>query len=201
MALATGSRLQRTRAPTGVPETADRHLVPMPSTHLSLHYHVVFSTKGRAPLIVPAWRERMHAYLGGVVRSVEGIPEIIGGVADHVHLLLGLRAAACLADVVRDVKAVSSRWVHEEIGDRAFTWQEATAHSPSVRRNGPRSARTSRGRRSTIGGGRFRKSTSNSWNAAAWNTTRGICGEGARFRRPCRGGVKMGMVPVAVATG
>ena len=96
----------------------------MPSTHLSLHYHIVFSTKDRAPLIAPEWRERLHAYLGGVVRNVEGTPEAIGGVADHVHLLVGLRATARLADVARDVKAVSSRWVHEEIGDRAFAWQE-----------------------------------------------------------------------------
>ena len=47
----------------------------MPSTHLSLHYHVVFSTKDRAPIIAAAWRERLHAYLGGVVRNVEGVPE------------------------------------------------------------------------------------------------------------------------------
>jgi putative transposase len=96
----------------------------MPSTHLSLHYHIVFSTKGRAPVIAAEWRERLHAYLGGVVRNIEGVPEAIGGVCDHLHLLIGLRATACLADVVRDVKAVSSRWVHEEIGERAFAWQE-----------------------------------------------------------------------------
>jgi putative transposase len=94
------------------------------STHLSLHYHVVFSTKDRVPLIAAAWRERLHAYLGGVVRNVHGVPEAIGGMADHVHLLIGLRATTCLADVVRDVKAVSSRWVHEETGERYFAWQE-----------------------------------------------------------------------------
>ena len=96
----------------------------MPSTHLSLHYHIIFSTKDRAPVIAVAWRERLHAYLGGVVRNAGGVAETIGGVADHVHLLIGLGATYCLADVVRDVKAVSSRWVHEEIGDRAFVWQE-----------------------------------------------------------------------------
>jgi putative transposase len=96
----------------------------MPSTHLSLHCHVVFSTKNRAPLISETWRERLHAYLGGIVRNVDGIPEAIGGVADHVHLLIGLKATSSLADVVRDVKAVSSRWVHEETGDRGFSWQE-----------------------------------------------------------------------------
>jgi REP element-mobilizing transposase RayT len=96
----------------------------MPSTQLSLHYHVVFSTKNRAAIIATAWRERLHAYPGGVVRSAEGVPEAMDGIADHVHLLIGLRATACLADVVRDVKAVSPRWVHEEIGERAFAWQE-----------------------------------------------------------------------------
>ena len=96
----------------------------MPSTHLSLHYHLVFSTKDRVPLIVPAWRERLHAFLGGIVKSLDGIPEAIGGVADHVHLLIGLRATHCLADVMREVKAVSSRWAHDEIGERAFVWQE-----------------------------------------------------------------------------
>jgi putative transposase len=108
----------------------------MPSTHLSLHYHVVFSTKDRVPIIGDVWKGRLHSYLGGVVRNVDGVAEAIGGVADHVHLLIGLRAKASLADVVRDVKAVSSRWVHEEIGERIFSWQEgygAFTVSPSQR--------------------------------------------------------------------
>ena len=96
----------------------------MPSTHLSLHFHVVFSTKNREPRIASEWCERFHAY--------------IGGVADHVHLLLGLKATARLSDVVRDIKAVSSRWVHDETGDRIFAWQEgygAFSVSPSHREN------------------------------------------------------------------
>lgn len=96
----------------------------MASTHLSLHYHIIFSTKDRSPTIASEWRDRLHAYLGGVIKNVEGVPEAIGGVADHVHLLIGLRATARLSDVVRDLKAVSSRWVHDEVGDRGFSWQE-----------------------------------------------------------------------------
>ncbi|MEO6750743.1 MAG: IS200/IS605 family transposase [Chthoniobacteraceae bacterium] len=112
----------------------------MPSTHLSLHYHIVFSTKDRAPLIADVWRERLHAYIGGIVRNVNGAAEAVGGVADHVHLLIGLRATHCLADVVRDIKAVSSRWVHEEMGVTRFAWQEgygaftvSATHCDSVR--------------------------------------------------------------------
>lgn len=76
------------------------------------------------PSITAEWRERLHAYLGGAVKTLGGIPEVIGGVADHVHLLVGLRATHCLADVLRDIKRVSSLWVHETIGDRSFAWQD-----------------------------------------------------------------------------
>jgi len=96
----------------------------MPSTHLSLHYHVVFSTKDRAPLIAATWRERLHGFLGGTIHHLGGVPEAIGGVADHVHILMGLRATHCLAEVMREVKCVSSRWVHDEMTLRAFEWQE-----------------------------------------------------------------------------
>ncbi len=96
----------------------------MPSTHLSLHYHLVFSTKDRISMIDPVWRERRHAFLGGTVKHLDGVPEAIGGVADHVHLLIGLNAMHRLADVTREIKSVSSRWVHEEMGVKLFSWQE-----------------------------------------------------------------------------
>jgi REP element-mobilizing transposase RayT len=96
----------------------------MPSTHLSLHYHLVFSTKDRMAIIQRDWRARLHAYLGGVVNDLGGVPEIIGGVEDHVHLLIGLRATHCLADVLREIKTSSSKWVHSELNNPLFSWQE-----------------------------------------------------------------------------
>jgi REP element-mobilizing transposase RayT len=96
----------------------------MPSTHLSLHFHVIFSTKERRAFIDQLWRERLHAYLGGAVRRAGGVAEAVGGVGDHVHLLMGLRAAHRLADVVRDIKAASSEWVHQEIKLAVFSWQD-----------------------------------------------------------------------------
>jgi putative transposase len=96
----------------------------MSSTHLSLHYHSVFGTKNHEPLIASAWRDRLHGYLGGVIRTLNGVPEAVGGVADHVHLLIGLRATHTLADVLRETKSVSSAWVHEDIGVGSFAWQE-----------------------------------------------------------------------------
>ena len=99
----------------------------MPSTYLSLHYHLVFGTKNREPFIAPEWKSRLHDYLGGTVRGLGGYPEGVGGVADHVHLLVGLKATHCLADVLRELKKASSVWVHEEIGLRGFAWQEGYA--------------------------------------------------------------------------
>jgi putative transposase len=96
----------------------------MPSTHLSLHYHLIFSTKDRVPHMHKDWRGRLHAYLGGIVNDLGGVPEKINGVEDHVHLLIGLRATHCLADVLKDIKAGSSRWVHLELKLPSFAWQE-----------------------------------------------------------------------------
>ena len=96
----------------------------MSSTHLSLHYHLVFSTKDRLPAIPAEWRDRLHAYMGGAIKGLDGVPEAIGGTADHVHLLIGLRATHCLADVVREIKTVSSRWMHNELGNRSAVWQD-----------------------------------------------------------------------------
>ncbi len=64
----------------------------MPSTHVSLHYHLVFSTKDRIPHMHKDWRGRLQAYIGGIVNELGGVPVTIGGVEDHVHLLVGLRA-------------------------------------------------------------------------------------------------------------
>jgi len=96
----------------------------MPSTYLSLNFHLVFSTKNREPTIRNAWKERLHEYLGGTIRGLGGFPEGVGGTADHVHLLVGLKATHCLADVLRDIKAGSSRWMHDEMGLNEFAWQE-----------------------------------------------------------------------------
>ena len=75
-------------------------------------------------MIQPAWRADLHAYLGGIIRTANGIAESVGGVSDHVHLLIGLRATHRLADVLRELKAVSSGWVYDEIGIHRFPWQE-----------------------------------------------------------------------------
>jgi len=113
----------------------------MPSTHVSLHFHLIFSVKARRPIIADGWRDRLHAYLGGTVRTIDAMPLAVGGTADHVHLLVGLRATHRVADVLREVKGASSRWVHETVGVAGFSWQDgygafsvSPEHLPEVRR-------------------------------------------------------------------
>lgn len=64
----------------------------MPSTHLSLTCHLVFSTKNREAWIAKGWRDEFHAYIGGVIRNIGAIPLEVGGVDDHLHAVFGFRA-------------------------------------------------------------------------------------------------------------
>ena len=88
----------------------------MPSTHVCLLYHLIFSTKRRHPWIKEFWEVRLHSYLGGVLRGIGGVAEAIGGADDHIHMLASLKATHCLAEVLREIKSDSSKWVHEAIG-------------------------------------------------------------------------------------
>ncbi len=112
----------------------------MGSTFLSLHYHVVFSTEDRRPLIRHEWRPQLHEYLDGTVRGLGGIPESVGGVEDHVHLLIGLKATHCLADFMRELKKASVFWAIDH-HEPEFGWQDGYAtftisatHRESVRK-------------------------------------------------------------------
>ena len=99
----------------------------MPSTHTSLHYHLEFSTKHREATISSGIRAELHEYLGGTVNGLGGFAQGVGGVEDHVHLLLGLKATHRLADVVRELKKASSAWMRNRPCGSGFAWQEGYA--------------------------------------------------------------------------
>lgn len=96
----------------------------MGSTYISFSFHAVFCTKDRFPCIDASWRPRLHAYLGGSLRTVDAMPLAIGGTNDHVHLLFGLNTSHRFKDVMREIKRASSRWVHQELNLQPFSWQE-----------------------------------------------------------------------------
>ncbi len=100
----------------------------MSGTYSQILLHVVFSTKNRAALIKPEIQTRLYDYIGGLVRAEKGKLYAVGGMADHVHLLLRWRTDAAVADLMRTVKARSSLWIHKTFPSFcAFAWQEGYA--------------------------------------------------------------------------
>ncbi len=95
----------------------------MASTLTNLLYHLVFSTKGRAPLITDEIREPLYRYIGGIIKNQRGALLEIGGVADHVHLLARFPTSKAVSDMLRDVKSDSSGWINEARPHDRFAWQ------------------------------------------------------------------------------
>ncbi len=90
-----------------------------------LTYHVVFSTKYRRKTINDEMRERLYEYIGGVVRNLNGSLIKIGGIEDHVHLLVNLSPAKSVSDSIRDIKSNGSKWLNElSEGRSRFEWQK-----------------------------------------------------------------------------
>ena len=96
----------------------------MSQSFTNLIYHIVFSTKDRQPLITEAHQSRLYEYIGGTIRGLGGVSLAINGVEDHVHLLAKLRPDKALSDVLRDLKANASGWMHDVFPDlKEFSWQ------------------------------------------------------------------------------
>lgn len=97
----------------------------MPSAWTQNFYHAVFSTKGRVPFITPELAERLYPFIGGIARDLRCTLLAVGGMADHVHLLIQYRADLSHSELLQQIKARSSKWIHETFPSmRTFTWQE-----------------------------------------------------------------------------
>lgn len=100
----------------------------MGHTYTRLLAHVVFRTKDRMPWLDSELRGRLFPYMGGIVRELDAVAMIVNGPADHVHLLTALPAKLAVAELVGEVKANSSGWVHRAFPKReVFGWQTGYA--------------------------------------------------------------------------
>jgi REP element-mobilizing transposase RayT len=95
----------------------------MPSSYVSNHVHIVFSTKNRERAISEALQPRLWAYMAGIAKNHGMHALAIGGMDDHVHALLSLPGVTSIAKATQVLKANSSRWMNEQRPDR-FEWQE-----------------------------------------------------------------------------
>jgi putative transposase len=94
-------------------------------SYVSAYFHCVFSTKEHQKLITASMEQRLWPFLGGIARQNGMSGLTIGGVEDHVHLLLSLPATMPIGKAMQLIKGGSSKWIHETFPERRlFGWQE-----------------------------------------------------------------------------
>lgn len=97
----------------------------MANTFSQIYIQTVFAVSNRQSLIKPEFKEELYKYISGIVRNQGQKLIAINGVADHVHILIGLRPAMALADLVREIKADSTNFINKErFVHGRFSWQE-----------------------------------------------------------------------------
>ncbi|MCI0528583.1 MAG: IS200/IS605 family transposase [Nitrospira sp.] len=97
----------------------------MANTYTQIYIHIVFAVKDRQNLIKKEHQEEIHKYLTGIIQSRNHKLIAINSMPDHVHILIGMRPDMALSELVRDIKAVSSKFINEKNWMRGkFSWQE-----------------------------------------------------------------------------
>ena len=94
-------------------------------SHTQLTYHVVFSTKYRRPVMSANIRERVYEYMGGTIRGRKGHLLEVGGVEDHIHLLMNIPPTESVSNFIRDVMSGTSKWINDSnLVSQDFRWQK-----------------------------------------------------------------------------
>ncbi len=97
----------------------------MANTFSQIYIQTVFAVRNRQSLIKPEFKEELYKYVSGIVRNQGQKLIAINGAADHVHILIGLRPAMALADLLQEIKADSTNFINKERWVRGrFGWQE-----------------------------------------------------------------------------
>ncbi|MHB8973880.1 MAG: IS200/IS605 family transposase [Pirellulaceae bacterium] len=97
----------------------------MANTFTSLHYHIAFSTKRRERWLTPDIEDRIWEYLGGIAKQNGMQPHRVGGIEDHVHLVVALPPTLSVSKGVQLLKGGASKWIHETFPKMSgFAWQD-----------------------------------------------------------------------------
>lgn len=95
------------------------------STFSQIYIQVVFAVKNRDALINSEWEERLYQYITGIVQNKGQKMLAINGVADHIHIFIGMKPNCCLSDLVREIKKSSNEMINEnKLSKFKFNWQE-----------------------------------------------------------------------------
>lgn len=97
----------------------------MANTYTKIYIHIVFATEGRQSLIRKKYKEELHKYITGIIQNKGQKLIAINSMPDHVHILIGHKPNVALSDLVRDIKANSSKFINQNnwVMGR-FNWQE-----------------------------------------------------------------------------
>lgn len=96
----------------------------MANTYSQIYVHIVFAVKGRRNNISKNWKDELYKYITGIVTNKNQKLMIINGMPNHIHILLGIKPNCNLSDLVRDIKANSSKWINEKrFVNGKFEWQ------------------------------------------------------------------------------
>jgi len=97
----------------------------MANTYTQLHMQLVFAVKFRQALIDKSWEDELYKYITGIVQNHEHKLLSINGMPDHLHLLIGYRPHQALADLLKEIKGDSSKWINDrKFTKTKFNWQE-----------------------------------------------------------------------------
>ncbi len=88
-----------------------------------LYYHVVWSTKNRLALIDPVWEKDLYGYIKGKATALECVPHAIGGIENHVHVVISIPPKLCVATLIGQLKGASSHHINQKYAGGAFLWQ------------------------------------------------------------------------------
>ena len=96
----------------------------MANTYSQLYIHIVFAVKGRENLISKNWKDEIYKYITGIVTNKGQKLIAINGMPDHIHILIGLKPDKSISDLVRDIKANSSKFINAKRWiNGKFEWQ------------------------------------------------------------------------------
>ena len=97
----------------------------MPGTFSQIYIQYIFAVKGRENLLLPAFQDEIYKYIAGIVERKDQKSLAVNGMEDHIHILVGLKPAMRIADLVRDIKNNSSNFINEKgFLKQKFSWQD-----------------------------------------------------------------------------
>ena len=97
----------------------------MSQSFSQIYIQIVFAVKGRESLINPEWENDLYQYIAGIIKNKHQKPLVINGMPDHIHILIGMKPACCLADLIREIKKSSNDYIRNKTTTRNnFQWQD-----------------------------------------------------------------------------